>query len=353
MLNPELTQRVHFLYYRFKHILLYTIIGVFSIVCELIVRSVLIVVNIEDNIASYTSVSLSVAIAFILNVKFNFNIPNKKLRLALFYFVIISIFSFILQNILSDSFFHWGWSYEQSRLFISGLLFLFIYYLHRRFSFSERREVGVAVYANGIEDISKIKDKIDIFPDFIHVDIVDNTIKGVSNEVHAYRLEAINAHWRNSEIHTHIMSKKPSRWISDVAKYSDIVFIHDDIEEDILAVKSHIHSEGSEFGLALHAKNNYKNLENLLQKEKYVLVLSIEKAGHSGQEMMPRALGFIEKINNLPFRSQIKLCVDGGITSMNLNDFKSEQIVSGSHILNAQNPKLQIMKLQTKNEYSN
>ena len=225
--------------------------------------------------------------------------------------------------------------------------------MHRRFSFSERREVGVAVYANGIEDISKIKDKIEIFPDFIHVDIVDDTITGVSNEVQAYRLEAINAHWRHFEIHTHIMSKKPSRWISDVAKYSDIVFIHDDIEEDILAVKSHIHSEGSKFGLALHAKNNYGNLESLLQNEKFVLVLSIGKAGHSGQEMMPIALDLIEKINNLPFRSQIKLCVDGGITSMNHNNFESEQIVSGSHILNAQNPKLQIMKLQTKSEYSN
>ena len=89
------------------------------------------------------------------------------------------------------------------------------------------------------------------------------------------------------------------------------------------------------------------------QKIPTPILLSIGKAGHSGQEMMPIALDLIEKINNLPFRSQIKLCVDGGITSMNHNNFESEQIVSGSHILNAQNPKLQIMKLQTKSEYSN
>jgi pentose-5-phosphate-3-epimerase/putative flippase GtrA len=353
MLSSELSQRFIFLFYRLKHTIIYTVIGVFSIVCEIIIQFFLINLNTNFTLATYIAVCFGIFIAFILNVKFNFNIPNKKLRLALIYFISISAFSFLMQNLISDYLLSWEWNYGQSRFFVSGILFLFIYLLHRKFSFSERREVGVAVYANGIENISKIKDVIDVFPDFIHVDIVDNTVTGITNEVHAYRLEAIRAHWRNIKIHTHIMSKKPSQWIPYVAKYSDVVFIHDDIEENIVDLRASIIESGSEFGLALHAKNDYDNLDELLIPEKHVLILTIENPGHSGQGMMPEAIHLINKVNKLSNRSEINLCIDGGINSMNLRNFESDQIVSGSHVLNAHNPKLQIMKLQTMNEYSN
>ena len=79
------------------------------------------------------------------------------------------------------------WSYEKSRFIISGCLFLLGYILHRKFSFSEHKRVGIAVYANGQEDISGIHEKIGSFPDFIHVDIVDSTFASNAIEAKTYR----------------------------------------------------------------------------------------------------------------------------------------------------------------------
>ena len=46
--------------------------------------------------------------------------------------------------------------------------------------FKDKVKIGVAVYANGIEDINKIFQKINKYPDFIHVDLVDTTFNKIS-----------------------------------------------------------------------------------------------------------------------------------------------------------------------------
>ena len=53
-----------------------------------------------------------------------------------------------------------------------------------------------------------------------------------------YRMETIRALWPNREIHTHIMSKTPSRWIPEILNYSDLIFIHWECDEDIETFKS-------------------------------------------------------------------------------------------------------------------
>ena len=59
----------------------------------------------------------------------------------------------------------------------------------------------------------------------------------------------------------------------------------------------------------------------------------------------------IERINLLNSRKKINICVDGGIKSNLLNKFTSEKIVSGSDVLNSQNPIRKIMQLQTVARY--
>ena len=71
----------------------------------------------------------------------------------------------------------------------------------------------------------------------------------------------------------------------------------------------------------------FDNLDELLIPEKHVLILTIENPGHSGQGMMPEAIHLINKANKLSNRSEINLCIDGGVNSMNLRNFKSDQIV--------------------------
>ena len=73
---------------------------------------------------------------------------------------------------LQDCFFNW-------------LFFTFNFY------FQKSIKVGVAIYANGYEELEIIKNKIGEFPDFIHVDIVDKTMKKNADEIDFSKLDAI------------------------------------------------------------------------------------------------------------------------------------------------------------------
>ena len=59
----------------------------------------------------------------------------------------------------------------------------------------------------------------------------------------------------------------------------------------------------------------------------------------------------IRKLNSLSFRNSFTLCIDGGINESIINLIHAENVVSGSSVLDSNNPKEQIMKLQTSNRY--
>ena len=81
--------------------------------------------------------------------------------------------------------------YELKRLIVSGTCFIFFYFAHVKFSFKDKVKIGVAVYANGIEDINKIFQKINKYPDFIHVDLVDTTFNKNSLEINPNQIKLL------------------------------------------------------------------------------------------------------------------------------------------------------------------
>ena len=91
----------------------------------------------------------------------------------------------------------------------------------------------MAIYANGLEEVNKIYNKIGKYPDFIHVDIVDETYLTNYPKPKTHKLEVIKAYWPNHKIHVHIMSKYPSRYIDEAIKYCDYIYIHYEINENI------------------------------------------------------------------------------------------------------------------------
>ena len=93
------------------------------------------------------------------------------------------------------------------------------------FTFKSAIKVGVAIYANGLEEVNKIYNKIGKYPDFIHVDIVDETYLTNYPKPKTHKLEVIKAYWPNHKIHIHIMSKYPSRYI-DEAINTVIIFTY-------------------------------------------------------------------------------------------------------------------------------
>ena len=228
------------------------------------------------------------------------------------------------------------------------------YVLHRKFSFREYKKVGVAIYADGVEDINLIFSKISNIPDFIHIDIVDKTYNLNCKDVKAYRAEVVRAYWQNKKIEVHIMSKTPSIWLDDLIPYVDIIYLHPTMDENFSEVIDKINSNGVKAGIALSVNEPFEIIDTYIAngKVKNVLFLTIPLPGFSGQKFDAQALPLLENLNRHKNRSKFEICVDGGVNNLTVKYLTVESVVSGSYILSASNPIKNIMHLQTSGEYA-
>ena len=330
---------------------MYTIFGFFSILVEILVRNQLIILDFNTTFSTVIAVILGIFFAFYANVNYNFKITKSRRNRALIYFIIISILSGLFQLTLGKTLKFENFSYETTRLIISGGVFIFAYLLHRKYSFKDYKKIGVAIYANSVENLEKIHKKVGYYPDFIHVDLVDTSMRKEVEDVKLYKLEMMKAYWPRTQIQTHIMSMKPEEWIDGVINYSDVIFIHDESDSDKRKLISKINSNGKKAGLALMMKTKINDVIELLKEVEYVLLLTISEPGKSGQKFNLNALNKIRELNALSFRNNFTLCIDGGINESIINLIHAENVVSGSSVLDSYNPKEKIMKLQTSNRY--
>ena len=87
-------------------------------------------------------------------------------------------------------------------------------------------------------------------------------------------------------------------------------------------------------------------MEKTIENFEEILILSINKPGVSGQKFNEESYNLINRINLLKIRNNLNVCVDGGVKSNLINKFTSEKVVSGSDVLNSENPVKKIMMLQ-------
>ena len=347
-------KKLFFLYYLYRFLSLYVLFGILSLSIELIIFKILSYFSYAFYTATIISFIIGLITAFFLNVKYNFHITLAKRKKSLLYFTIISTLSFSLQLILRKNIINYGFSMESSRFFISGIFFIFSYLLHRKFSFREYKKVGVAIYADGIEDIKLIYSKISNISDFIHLDIVDKTYNSNCKDVKAYRAEVVRAYWDNKKIEVHIMSKQPSVWLDDLLPYVNVIYLHPTMDEDLSSVIDKINSSKVEAGIALSVYEPIEIIDSYIEnnKIKHVLLLTIPQPGFSGQKFDVSALPILEKLNAHKNRSKFEICVDGGVNDSTVKYLNVESVVSGSYILGASNPIKNIMHLQTSGEYA-
>jgi ribulose-phosphate 3-epimerase len=224
--------------------------------------------------------------------------------------------------------------------------------LHKRFSFKNSARLGVAIYASKETNVHDIFQKIGIYPDFIHVDIVDESFVKDARPINYKKYELIKQYWKGKEIHTHLMTKNPINLIKNVSKFSDLIFFHKEINENINEVINLFDNLNSKPGIVLHAINNYDGeLEALTSQFNNIMILSIPEAGYSGQKFVKKSFDLINKINEIQKRKKINLFVDGGINMENIRNMNVENIVSGSDVLNNKDPREQIMRLKTFGRY--
>ena len=349
--KSDFIRSINFFFYKKKHLIIYTIIGFFSLIFELFLRKLIIKYISSNELILHLSLISGILFAFYFNVKLNFNVPKIYLKKSLTYFFLISTCSYLLQYFLRNQIELRNYSFEEARILISGSFFLIAYFFHIKFSFKETRKVGVAIYANGYEDIKTIFNKIGPYPDFIHVDIVDKTMNNQALNPNLSKLEVVKAYWPNHSIETHIMSKNPLPLINDnILNFSDIIYVHNEIENKDEVI-SKIKSKNKIPGIVLHSINDYNKLDQLINHFKQVLILSIKKPGFSGQDFHEKSFKLIDQVNSMKQRKKFIVCVDGGVKSKIINKFISEKVVSGSEVLNNPNPIKKIMSLQTLARY--
>ena len=347
-------KNINFIFYRYRFLVIYVLFGTLSLIIELIMSKFLLFYNTPYIPAISISFIIGLFSAFFLNVRFNFHITPAKRKKALFYFSIISSISFSFQLILRNSIQQYGYDMDISRFVIAGSFFMISYALHRRLSFREYKKVGVAIYADGVEDIKLIFDKISNISDFIHIDIVDKTYNPNCKDVKAYRAEVVRAYWQNKKIEVHIMSKNPSVWLDDLLPYVDVIYVHPTMDENLSSVIDKITSFKVEAGIALSVYEPIEIIDSYVEnnKIKHVLLLTIPEPGFSGQKFDASALPLLEKLNAHKNRSEFEICVDGGVNDSTVKYLNVESVVSGSYILGAPNPIKNIMHLQTSGEYA-
>lgn len=345
---------INFLLYKYKYLYKYIYIGLVSVLIELLILNFLVSkYQISFFIADITGLITGILFAFILNFYLNF-----KLRFNLYhvqrtflFFLSISIFSWLSQKLIQTYLINFSNSYELNRLISSGVFFLVAYYLHRRITFKNYKKIGFALYLNKEINYKEIFKKVSNCPDFIHLDVVDNSFIHNTNKSDFNQFNKIKKYWPNLEIQSHIMSKKPSKYIEFLSKVSSIIYIHYEIDEDLNKVRKQIKKKGIKFGIAITLKTNPKNILNIIKKSDGILLLSINKPGFTGQEFQTKAFEYINYINKLQFKKNLILCVDGGINEQNNKIIDSDYIVSNSSILKSINPKQQIFKFKSNSYY--
>ncbi len=351
LLDDGVEVRLRFAIYRWRFFLAYVVIGVVSLLLEFAARRLWMISHDSQLAACILGVGVSILVAYWLNVRFNFKVPTAKRRRAFFLFVLISLLSLTLNLWLQSHLAGFRLPYEQSRLLSSGLLFSLAYLLHRRFSFHSAKQVGLAVYANSAEDIRRIHERVGMFPDFIHIDIVDDTFNRQCLLPSTHRLEVVRAYWPGKSLHAHVMSSTPRRWLDDLLRFSDVIILHVEGVDGLRGLAEEIRAAGKPVGFALRSETPLEALRPVVDLASLVLLLTIPEPGRSGQSFQMSNLEKMQDLNQWPERRHFEVCVDGGVNERNIHLLNIEKVVSGASVLNHPDPPRQIMRLQTSSNY--
>ena len=126
-IHPDKRKLLYSLYFKSRYLIVYIFIGIISIIFELQIRSFLIKFGINELKSSIISLPVSIIVAFLLNINFNFKIQRKKIKEAFFFFFLISTTSLFIQFVLKSNFSLMG-NYEIDRMLISGSCFIIFYF---------------------------------------------------------------------------------------------------------------------------------------------------------------------------------------------------------------------------------
>lgn len=331
-----------------RYFITYIFFGVLSLLLEVAVRVVL-----NQNFSFYLSDLFAILLGIIFsgyaNLKFNFNVPRKKYFRSVIYFLLVSIFSYISQSYFVEQFPNFlPQNQYLSRVLVSGIFFIFFYFMHLRLTFSKVVKVGYAIHPKSNATFSQDEENAIEYADFIHIDLIDETYNtdNVCNDIVV--INSIIEEQNKKNIQIHMMTKNPEKYLNKINIKNVDIFVHLDDMEKLRADKN---LEVDTLGVVLNnAAMEIVELKKIVKDYKKIMVLCIDRPGFSGQKFNKKYYQLLKKLDEIKLHNN-EITVDGGVNNENAKYFSVHKIVSQSYLVNGNNPIVKIFTLKEANRY--
>jgi len=333
----KLIKFIKFILYRFRYLINYGMIGVGAVGLEIAILSILRYFNFNLFLAAGIGFIIGMVFSYILNFKLNFKLKNSLSMITRF--TLVSVASFGVNLLLC----YWlsivtNVGYGLLRYFTASIIFVINYFIHRKVTFTGLKKVGIVVYADNNTDVDGIWSKIENFPDFIHIDLIDD------REVNLEVVKQVKKKWFLPSM-LHIMSNNPIKWVKEVGAYSDYIIVpFDKFSSEIY---DYLKASNKKIGISIMPDADLDELEPMLNAVDLVQVMGITALGKSGQSISTSSIGMLEFLSKNKKKYNFEICFDGGIQLYNVNAIKADYIVSSSAVLNSENAVQTIYKLKS------
>ena len=339
-----MANKLYYFLYKNRFLIIYIVFGFLSLLIESIC-SFLLGAFLPEMITNIISISIGIFVAYFLNVNFNFKVPKQRVRLSMIYFVLVSLLSLSIQYSVGTL---TNINFINNRFLLSGALFFVAYLLHRKFTFKNYRQIGIAIHLNSENNIKKIFEKVKNYPDFIHVDLIDSTYNPENVSTDLEILKEIINFWPKKKIQLHIMSQEPNYWINKVSDFQLEIFFHyKDIDEKL---KSKVLNK-EKFGVVIDIDTKEKDIKEASKIFNKIMILCIDRPGFSGQKFNQHINGAIDQAIKLSANNKIKITLDGGMTPELASNYNVDEIVSSSFVLTNSKSIIKILDFQTTDKY--
>jgi pentose-5-phosphate-3-epimerase/putative flippase GtrA len=328
-----------YLLYRYRYLACFAVIGFFSIVFESWLMRNMLPRAWSLTAQSTVAFCVSIVVSFALNAFVNFQVSWRHLLRTFAWFVLISSISFALNMAVVRSIYGLtGEHYHRLRLLSAGALFIVGYTLHRRFTFSQARDFGLAIYACDDEDPQRLFNIVGRNCDHVHVDLIDETMSVKPSPVRLENVSIARNLWRGCPVVLHIMSLRPRQWVEKTWDDVDSYLFHLEAEEDLFELMFACREQRKRVGVVWRPGISAATLMPYLSHVDYVMVLGIREPGRSGQKICAESIAMASTLNRLCRRYGFELMFDGGVKASNVGEIEAKYIVAASGVLNAEHP---------------
>lgn len=328
-----------YLIYRYRYLACFTVIGFTSIVVELLLHRLVLRPLLPAAPALVISFLAGMVLSFALNAIVNFRVPRGYLLRSFAWFALISTLSFLLNMgvilAIGDLF---AATPGALRLSSAGLLFGIGYALHRRYSFDQARNFGLAVYACEAEDVQSLYDKVGRNCDHVHIDLIDSTMTPKPSPVRLEKIDEARALWPDRPFAMHVMSRTPRVWVEKLWDKIDWFLFHIEAEDDLHELMFECRKRGKKVGVVWRPGMSLGALLSYLPHVDFAMVLGIREPGRSGQQMQPEAIEVVAALDEMRDRYDFQVMFDGGVKTTNVMNIPAKYVIAASAVIGAANP---------------